>query len=143
MNMLTEHVNNPDITVAGFWQSVATGDVKKYSPPLITVSLTPFVNDGPGVPRYKSTVSIVITIPRSKDNNCALMMATCRNLLPFLNGFVGVCNEAVKTKLSNDTEQPLYSVCSILDDSSDNNFNRESDNWVVVRSFTVSVMLKK
>jgi hypothetical protein len=143
MGMIRDRLNDPRIVIAGFWQTTATGAVKMYFPPLLTVSLTPFVNETPGVPRYKTSVTIVLTLPRGQDNNAAWMVETCRNLLPFINSFAGVCNETVKTALSNDTEQPLYSVSSILDENSDNTFHRESDNWVVVRGFTMSIMLKK
>jgi hypothetical protein len=142
IDMIRARLNDTRIAIAGFWQATATGIVKELNPPMLTVALTPFVNETPGVPRYKSTVTIVLTLPRSQDNNAAWMIETCRNLLPFINSFAGVCNGPVKTALSNDTEQPLYSVSSILDNDSDNTFHRESDNWVVVRSFTVSIMLK-
>lgn len=137
---VTERLNGVAITVAGFWNTLATGDVRQYAPPLLTVALTPVINDVAGVARFKTTCTIVLTIPRSKDGRSALMVETCRTLLPYINSFAGLCNQSVKAAFSNTETAPFYTVTGILDNSSDSSFHRESDNWVVVREFTVSLV---
>lgn len=140
MDSISAKLPGTSISFSGFWQSMATGEVKKFNPPLLTVSLTPLVNEVAGAARFKTTVSIVLTIPRSVDTGCVLMVETCRELLPYINSFSGICNSAVKASFSNTETAPLYNVVGILDSSSDNSFHRESDNWVVFREFTVSLI---